>query len=101
MTLFTGTASQFLGVFSYDLSLRAEMYPHEHGPPLESVDLVTARNIPNYLFFVGNLFSLYFRGFPGDSVVKNPPAKQEMQVQSLGQEEKMTSDFSILAWRFP
>ena len=23
-------------------------------------------------------------GFPGDSVVKNPPAKQEMQVQSLG-----------------
>ena len=23
-------------------------------------------------------------GFPGGSVVKNPPVKQEMQVQSLG-----------------
>ena len=60
---------------------------YEHGPPLESVDLVTARNIPNNLFSVGNLFSLYFKGFPGDSVVKNPHAKQEMQVQSLGQED--------------
>ena len=27
------------------------------------------------------------RGFPGASAVKNPPAKQETQVQSLGQED--------------
>ena len=26
------------------------------------------------------------QGFPGDSVVKNPPAKQEPWIQSLGQE---------------
>ena len=28
-----------------------------------------------------------YMGFPGGSVVKNPPAKQEMRVQSLGQED--------------
>ena len=44
-------------------------------------------------------------GFPGGSVVKNPPAiqeTQEMWVQSLGQEdpleEKMATHSSILAW---
>ena len=41
--------------------------------------------------------------FPVHSVVKNPPAMQEMQVQSLGQEdplvEEMANYFSILAWR--
>ena len=40
-------------------------------------------------------------GFPGGSVVKNLPAKQEIQVQSLGGEdpleEKMAIHFSILA----
>ena len=101
MTLFTGTASVSWCFLLWPVPESWNVSTYEHGPPLESVDLVTARNIPNNLFFVGNLFSLYFRGFPGDSVVKNPPAKQEMQVHSLGQEEKMTSDFSILAWRFP
>ena len=41
-------------------------------------------------------------GLPGDSVVKNPPAKQETQVWSLGQEDplekKMATHSSILAW---
>ena len=41
-------------------------------------------------------------GFPDDSVVKNPPAKQEMQVQSLGQkdlmEKEMATHSSVLAW---
>ena len=48
------------------------------------------------------------KGFPGDSAVKNPPAKQEpqeMQVQSLGGEgpleESMAAHSSILAWRIP
>ena len=40
-------------------------------------------------------------GFPGDSVVKNPPAKQDMQVQSLGLEytleKEMATHSSILA----
>ena len=37
--------------------------------------------------------------------VKNPPAMQEMQVQSLGQEDpledEMATRSSILAWRIP
>ena len=44
-------------------------------------------------------------GFPGVSVVKNPPAKQETQVRSLGWEEplekEMTIHSSILAWKIP
>ena len=48
------------------------------------------------------------QGFPGGSVVKNPPAVQEMSekwVQSLGQEdlleEEMATHPSILAWTIP
>ena len=50
-------------------------------------------------------------GFPGGSVVKNPPAVQDMQathamrVQSLGREEpleeEMAARSSVLAWRIP
>ena len=47
-------------------------------------------------------------GFPGGTVVKNPPAMQEtqaMQLQSLDQEdpleEGMATHSSILAWRIP
>ena len=44
-------------------------------------------------------------GFPGGSVVKNPPAMQETQVQSLGWEnplEKgMPTHCNIPAWRVP
>ena len=47
-------------------------------------------------------------GFPGGSVVKNPPAVQELQepqVQSQGQEDPMTESVaahsSILTWRIP
>ena len=54
------------------------------------------------------------QGFPGGSVVKNPPAMQETRhralgsrtwVQSLGLEdaleEEMTTHSSILAWEIP
>ena len=51
---------------------------------------------------------LHKGGFPGASVVWNPPAMQEPQetrVQSLGQEyaleEGMATHSSILAWRIP
>ena len=41
--------------------------------------------------------------FPGGSVVKNPPAKLETQVRSLGSEDplekEMTTHSSILAWK--
>ena len=45
---------------------------------------------------------IFFGGFPGGSVVKNLPAKQETKVQSLGQEDllekEMATHSSILAW---
>ena len=45
------------------------------------------------------------RGFPGGSAVKNPHAKQEKQVPSLGQEDplekEMVTHSSILAWKIP
>ena len=44
-------------------------------------------------------------GFPGGSDSKSPPAMQEMQVQSLGQEDplekEMATHFIILAWEIP
>ena len=43
--------------------------------------------------------------FPDGSVVKNPPAMQETQFRSLGQEdaleEEMATHSSVLAWRIP
>ena len=45
------------------------------------------------------------QGFPGGSVVKNPPAKQETQIRSLDLEdpleEEMTTHSSIPAWEIP
>ena len=44
-------------------------------------------------------------GFPGGSVVKNPPAMQETRIQSLDREDplekEMVTHSSILAWRIP
>ena len=44
-------------------------------------------------------------GFPGGSVVKSLPAKQEMCVRSLGWEDplekEMATHSSILAWEIP
>jgi len=44
-------------------------------------------------------------GFPGGSVVNNPPAIQEIQVQSLGSEDPLEMETvihsSILAWEIP
>ena len=44
-------------------------------------------------------------GFPGDSVVKNPPAMQETQVQSLGWEdpleEEVATHSNVIAWKNP
>ena len=33
-------------------------------------------------------------GFPGGSVVKNPPAKQETWIQSLGQEDSLEKEMA-------
>ena len=45
------------------------------------------------------------KGFPGGSVVKNPPTMQETWVQPLGWEDPLEEDmvihFGILDWRVP
>ena len=55
--------------------------------------------------FKSTLSICIYKGFPGGSVVKNPPPMQEtpeMQLQSLGQadllEKEMATHSSILAW---
>ena len=52
-----------------------------------------------------SLFSMLYEGFPGGSVIKNLPDKQEKRVQSLGQEDplekEMTTHSSILVWKIP
>ena len=44
-------------------------------------------------------------GFPGDSAVNHPPAKQETWVQSLGQEDPLEKEIathsSTPAWKIP
>ena len=49
--------------------------------------------------------SMEIKGFPGGSVVKNLPAKQETRVQSLAREDAMEKEIathsSILAWKIP
>ena len=52
-----------------------------------------------------NIYLSYKKGFTGGSVVKNPSAKQETQVRSLGGkdtlEEGLATHSSIRAWRIP
>ena len=60
--------------------------------------------VSNSQWTLGNGEGLAGReGFPSGSVVKNPPAMQEIWVQSLcGEkllEEEMATHSSILAWR--
>ena len=55
--------------------------------------------------FSQSVLWIYFPGLPGVSVVKNLPAMQETQIQSLGQqdplEKKMATHSSTLAWEIP
>ena len=52
-----------------------------------------------------SLFSMLYEGFPGGSVIKNLPDKQEKRVQSLGWEDPLEKGkatcSSTLAWRIP
>ena len=56
---------------------------------------------PIYLF----IYLLCRTGFPGGSMLKNPPAKQEMWVQSQGGEdpleEEMPTHSGLPAWEIP
>ena len=55
--------------------------------------------------FAFHVCYLEILGFPGGSAVKNPLPIQEIQVQSLGQEdpleEEMATHSSFLTWRIP
>ena len=46
-----------------------------------------------------------YQGFPSGSTVKNLPAQQQTQVQSLGREDPLEKEvathLSILAWEIP
>ena len=57
------------------------------------------------MILFGNRVPADILGFPRGSVVKNPPAVQETQVQSLGWEDplekEMATHSSVLAWRIP
>ena len=57
-----------------------------------------------HFWFILSL-NIFTWGFPGGSVIKNTPARQEMQVQSLGQEDPLEKEMaihsSILAWEIP
>ena len=64
--------------------------------------------LASFVYFNLHFFCIIteFLGFPAassGSLVKNLPAMQETQVQSLGQEatlqEEMATHFSILAWK--
>ena len=59
-------------------------------------------NFRNELNF---MYLLVKWGFPGSSVVKNPPTKQEMWVHSLDQEDPLEKEMAthsrILAWEIP
>ena len=54
--------------------------------------------------YISNDLSIH-QGFPGGSLVKNPLAKQETQVHSVGWEnplkKEMSTHCSILAWEIP
>ena len=58
-----------------------------------------------FFFVIMNRATMNITGSPGVSLVKNPPAMQEMQVQSLcgedSLEEEMATHASILAWEIP
>ena len=65
----------------------------------QTLELPYAKSWANYLTIN------YFRDFPDDTTVKNPPAVQEKQVRPLGQEdpleEGMATHSGVLAWRIP
>ena len=59
-------------------------------------------NTEKPLFYINYKWGM---GFPSGSVVKNPPAMQEMWLQSLGWgdslEKEMATHSSLFAWEIP
>ena len=91
-------------------------YSHLEIASLILLKMLISSNSQNFLFLpyclqiLGTIRELShtYEGLLGGSVIKNPPAVQElqeMQVRSLGQEDPLkegtATDSSILAWRIP
>ena len=80
-------------------------YPPPRKVQTNLVSLVLGSPIFDNPEFYLAVYSRYLRVFPGGPVVKNLPAMQKTQVQSLSWEplleEGMTTHFSILIWRIP
>ena len=72
-------------------------------PPSANSDIPALMQDPTWIQL--SFGQSYRWGFPGGSVAKNPPAKQEMQVQSLGREDpvekRMATHSNILALEIP
>ena len=79
----------------------------EPGSPALQADALPSEppGKPRLVLFYFSTFFVMFKVFPGSSVVKNLPAAQETQVQSLScdapLEKGMATHSSILAWRIP
>ena len=86
------------------------MYYYSYFKQSDSIFTSYSVSFLHCIFWTSYYFG-YFTGgkikwdFPGGSVVKNLPVKQETQVQSLGWEEplekEMATHSSILAWKVP
>ena len=77
-------------------------------PSRSDLILITCQILYLLIFHTGlGFLHINLGGYkaPGDSVLKNQPAMQETQAQSLGQddplEKKMATHSRILAWRIP
>ena len=98
------SALSFVSLF---LELWAFWYPFRHS----SVQLLVFKTVwytALGLTLFGScrqLSNVVLGSVPGGSEVKDPPAKQEMQVWALSQEDplekEMTTHFSMLPWRIP
>ena len=73
--------------------------------PQNSSFLIGTTSSSKIFMLAGLILSYASRGFPGDSVVKDLPAVQEMPVRSLGREDplekEMATHSSTLVWRIP
>ena len=82
-----------MGIFSY-----------ADGPLISSVVRYLFKSVLHLKKLV-YLITAFFIWIPGGLAVKNPPAMQEMRVQSLGQEnpleKQMAIHSNILAWEAP
>ena len=87
------------------------MYMYVDGMYLSNEDFhLLQTKVYSYIYININIIDMHIDigkiwGFPSGSAVRNPPAMQQLQFQSLGLEdpleEGMVAHSNILAWRIP